>query len=87
MYHSDDLVEFPKIDMLSRVNWKNNSISLFFLTGRSLISSSNFKRVATRTNSISLVKNFDNRDEKSFLMVPRLPFYFVYLTSSHLMSL
>ncbi len=87
MYHSADLVEFPKIDMLSRINWENNSISLFFLTGRSLISSSTFKRVATSVNLISLIENLDNRDERSSLMVPLLPSSFVYLTSSHLMSL
>jgi hypothetical protein len=57
MYRLADLVEFPKIDMLLRINWENNSISLFFLTGRSLISSSNFIREATSANLISLVKN------------------------------
>ncbi len=72
--------------MLSRINWENNSISLFFLTGRSLISSSNFKRVATSANLISLVKNLDNRDKISSLLVPLLPSSFMYLTSLHLMS-
>jgi hypothetical protein len=70
MYRSTDLVEFPKIDMLSRINWENSSISLFFLTGRSSISSSNFERVLTSANLISLVKNLDNRDERYSLMVP-----------------
>jgi hypothetical protein len=78
MYRSADLVEFPKIDMLSRINWENNSISLFFLTGRSLISSSNFERVAASANLISLVVNLDNRDERSSSMVSLLPSSFVY---------
>jgi hypothetical protein len=86
-YHSADLVEFPKIDMLSRINWENSSISLSFLTGRSLISSSNFERVATSANLNSLVEKLDNRDERSSLMVQLLPSSFVYLTSLHLMPL
>ncbi len=47
MYRSADLAEFPKIDMLLRINWENNSITLLFLTRRSSIPSSNFERVAT----------------------------------------
>jgi hypothetical protein len=87
MYHSADLAEFPKIDMLWRINWENNSITLFFFTGRSLITSSNFKRVATSANLISIVKNLDNIGKRSFLMVPLLPFSLVYFTSLHLMLL
>jgi hypothetical protein len=87
MYHSADLVEFLKIDMSSRINWENISSSIFFLTGRSSISSSNFERVATSADLISLVKNLDNRDKRSSLMVPLLPSSFVYLTSLHLMLL
>ncbi len=87
MYNLADLVEFPKIDMSLRINWENNSVSLFFLTGRSLIFSSNFERVATSANFISLVENLDNRDKRSSLMVSLLPSFFVYLTSLHLMSL
>jgi hypothetical protein len=87
MYHSADLVEFHTIGMSLRINWENNSISLCFLTGRSFISMSNFKRVATSADLISLVKNLDNRDERSSSMVPPLPSSFVYLTSLHLMLL
>jgi hypothetical protein len=87
MYRSADFVEFPKIDMSLRINWENTSINLFFLTGRSSISSSNFKRVATSANLISLVENLDNRDKRSSSMVPLLPSSFVYLTSLHLMLL
>jgi hypothetical protein len=87
MYHSADLVEFSKIDMSSRINWENNSSSLFFLTGRSLISSSNFERVATSVNLISLVKNLDNREKMSSSMVPLFLLPSCTLQSLHLMLL
>jgi hypothetical protein len=68
MYHLADLVRFTKIEMSSKINWENNSISSFFLTGRSLISSSNLARVTTSANLISLVENLESKDDRSFLV-------------------
>jgi hypothetical protein len=54
--------------MLSKINWENNSINLFFLKGRSSILSSNFARVATIANLISLVEKFKSKDDRSSLI-------------------
>jgi hypothetical protein len=62
------LVRFARIDMSAKINWENNSINLFFLKGRSLISGSNFARVATSVNLISLVEKFKSKDDRSSLI-------------------
>ncbi len=59
------LVRFARIDMSSKINWENNSINLFFLKRRSSILSSNFARVATSVNLISLVEKFESKDDRS----------------------
>jgi hypothetical protein len=67
-YHLAVLVRFTRIDMSAKINWENNSINLFFLNGRSSISSSNFARVATSANLISLVEKFESKDDRSSLI-------------------
>jgi hypothetical protein len=47
--------------MSAKINWENNSINLFFLKGKSSILSSNFARVATSANLISLVEKLRAR--------------------------
>ncbi len=81
-----DLVRFTKKDMLSKINWENNSISLFFLTGRSSISSSNLARVATSANLISLVEKLESKDDGSFLIFSPVSSSLLYFLTSHLMS-
>ena len=84
-YHLVVLVRFARIDMLSKINWENNSINLFFLKGRSSISSSNFARVATSANLISLVEKFKSKDDRSSSIFLPVLSSLLYFLSSHLM--
>ncbi len=72
--------------MSLKINWVNNSISLFFLTGRSLISSSNLARVATSANLISLVEKLESKDDRSSSIFLPVSSSLLYFLSSHLLS-
>ncbi len=80
------LVRFARIDMSAKINWENNSINLFFLKGRSSISSSNFSRVATSANLIPLVEKFESKDDRSSLIFLPDSSSLSYFLSFHLMS-
>ncbi len=87
MYLLADLVKFTRLDILLKIDWENNSISSFFLMGRSLISSSNFARVATRANLISLVENLESKDDRSSSIFLPVSFSSLYFFSLRLISL
>ncbi len=65
------------MDILSKINCKNTSISLLFHAGRSLISSPNFARVTTSANLISPGANLENKDDTSSSILLPNTFLFV----------